>query len=396
MAATKAMCRFLNHEKVTLPALIEPIQEAVREALQKSSADVVLLVHDWSMFAFNTHTSKLDRYRRSGVNDLGYDLGTALAVDAVDGRPLGAMEFRLRTANGLLSTRPTEVADTPAHVDELAGVMADSRRWNMGKQIIHIVDREADSVGHYRKWHASGHLFLVRAKDDRVIDWKGKPITLKALQAKLAGNFRDSPIDKLQIVETDTGVARVQVLETSVTLDRPAQTRIDGVKTRVSGPPLTLRLVLTRVVDELGVVKTQWLLLTNAPAKHDAHAISKWYTWRWRIESYHKLLKTAGMNAEEWQQESGEAFAKRMAIASMSCLTVWHLQQDDSPEAKKLKAMLIRLSGRQMKYQATDTAPALLAGLEKLLAVLDLLETHTIEEILTLARRVLPRVFNSA
>ncbi|HEY2909060.1 MAG TPA: hypothetical protein VGI99_02385 [Gemmataceae bacterium] len=49
-----------------------------------------------------------------------------------------------------------------------------------------------------------------------------------------------------------------------------------------------------------------------------------------------------------------------------------------------------------MKYGVADTAPALLAGLEKLLAVLQLLETHKLDEILELARRCLPELFSTA
>ena len=122
---------------------------------------------------------------------------------------------------------------------------------------------------------------------------------------------------------------------------------------------------------------------------------SQWYYFRWQIESYHKLLKSAGMNAEAWEQESGEAFAKRLVVASMACLTVWHLRADDSADATRLKAVLVRLSGRQMKWGVADTAPSLLAGLEKLLAVVDLLVSHDLPDILELARRVLPTLFRS-
>jgi hypothetical protein len=397
MASIKAMSRFLNHENVTLPALIEPLQEAIRAAVADSSALVALVIHDWSMFCFHTHTSKTDCYQRSQAKDLGYDLGTALVVDAADGRPLGPMEFRVRTANGILTTRPG-IIDTPSsHVDELAGVMDDSSRWNLGRPLVHIVDREADSVGHYREWHAAGHLFLVRAKNDRRVTWQGQSITLKELLAKLASDFRDPMIGTpLKVKTNEHGLCRVQVLETDIILDRPAKTWIDGIQKEIPGAPLPMRLVLTRVIDELGVVRAEWLLLTNVPATYDANTIARWYTWRWRIESYHKLLKTAGMNAEEWQQESGEAFAKRIVIASMACLTVWLLQQDGSEEAARLKGILIRLSGRQMKHRVKDTAPALLAGLEKLLAVVNILETNDLEDILALARRLLPNLFSSA
>ena len=396
MASVKGMSRFLHHEDVTLPALIEPLQDAICKAVADSPAAVALVVHDWSMFSFHTHTRKKDCFQRSHDQDVGYDLGTALVVDADNGRPLGPMELRVHTARGILSTRPGVTKSPPAHIDELADVMADSRRWNLARPLVHIVDREADSVGHFRTWQAAGHQFLVRAKSDRRVVWKGESIALKALQSKLAGEFRDPPGGPVLAIQTTFGPARVQVLETPVTLDRPAKTWTDGVQKEVPGAPLPLRLVLTRVVDELGVVRAEWLLVTNVPEAISAVTIARWYAWRWRIESYHKLLKTAGMNAEEWLQTTGDAFAKRLAIASMACLTVWHLQQDASDDAAALKAIPIRLSGRQMKHRVKDTAPALLAGLEKLLAVVDLLQTHNLDEILDLARRLLPNLFDSA
>lgn len=76
-----------------------------------------------------------------------------------------------------------------------------------------------------------------------------------------------------------------------------------------------------------------------------------------------------------------------------ACLTAWHLQRDESEEAAKLRAVLARLSGRQMKHRVESTAPALLAGLERLLAIDDLMQREDLDEILDLARRVLPKLF---
>jgi len=178
---------------------------------------------------------------------------------------------------------------------------------------------------------------------------------------------------------------------------RPAKTRVGDTQVEVPGPPLPLRLVLTRVVGDVGVVRAEWFLLTNVAAAFDAAPVARWYCYRWQIESYHELLESAGMNAEGWEQESGVAFARRLVVASMACLTVWQLRRDDSAEAARLKAVLVRLSGRQMRWGVADTAPALLAGLEKLLAVADVLATHDLGDILALAlaRRVLPTLFHS-
>ncbi|MGL6097429.1 MAG: transposase, partial [Fimbriiglobus sp.] len=99
--------------------------------------------------------------------------------------------------------------------------------------------------------------------------------------------------------------------------------------------------------------------------------------------------------AEEWQQESGEAFLRRLCIATMSCMTVWHLQRAEGDGAARLRKLLVRLSGRQMKRGVESTAPALLAGLEKLLAIDDLQRSEDLAEVLALARKVLPRLFRS-
>ena len=104
IAAVKAMSRFLHHEAVTLPALIEPVQEQVRVALAQTASPDVLILHDWSWVA--SVTSNSDCLVAGRHHSSGYDLGTALVVDAADGRPLGPMELRLRTADGVMTTRP--------------------------------------------------------------------------------------------------------------------------------------------------------------------------------------------------------------------------------------------------------------------------------------------------
>lgn len=405
-AATRAMTRFLQHDGISFHALIEPAQDAIRPALAASASPVALVVHDWCMFAFHTHTSKKDRLQRSHPTDLGYELGTALIVDAADGRPLGPMELRLRTADGMLSTRVGAVAMPPGHIDELLETMAAARTWNLGKPLVHVIDREADSVGHYREWHRHGHRFVVRADDDRWVQWQGVEQRLAAVVAALEPQFQDATdaAGRPKVITTRTGVGRLRVAETHVVLHRPARKntgeRTAGGHKRkidVPGPPLELRLVVTRVVNDDGVILAAWCLLTNVEATTASAAeIGQWYAWRWWIETLHKLLKSAGLNAEEWQQETGAAFLRRLCVAVMACLTVWHLQREEGAEAATLRRVLVRLSGRQMKFGVESTAPALLAGLEKLLAIDDLLQTENLQEILALARRILPKLFNSA
>ena len=400
------MTRFLNHPNIPFHALIEPAQDAIRSHLGTSKSSATLIVHDWCMFGFKTHTAKQGRFKRTKAWDVGYELGSALVVDAADGRPLGPMELRLRTAKAMLSTRVTETTKPPGHVDELIEVMNEARRWDLGKTLIHVIDREADSVGHYRKWQSRGHQFLVRANQERYVLWQDREQHLSDVVAGLTREFREILLQdgKPEVVAIKGGTGRLFVAQTMVVLHRPAMTKIPGkrtakgnkIKITVPGPSLPLRLVVTRVLDDDGKVLGEWCLLTNVMENQaDAATVGRWYAWRWRVETYHKLLKTAGQNAEEWQQETGEAFLARLCIASMACLTVWHLQRDTTEEASQLRKLLVRLSGRQMKHKVESTAPALLAGLEKLLAIDDLLKNEDLDEILSLARRVLPTLFSS-
>jgi hypothetical protein len=403
MAATRAMTRFLNHDEIAFHALIEPAVDAVRAALAEAPGRFALVVHDWCMFNFNTHPSKHDRYRRSHDADYGYELGSALVVDATDGRPLGPTEFRLRTADGMLCTRVGGAALPLGHVDELDDVMTASGTWYLNRTLVHVIDREADSVGHYRRWQAAGHRFVVRADRERVVLHGGRECKLADVVASLADAFTDVPdaTGQPEMVTIREGTGQVRVAEAAVVLHRPARHNT-GEKTagghkkklEVPGPPLPLRMVVTQVVSAMGTVLAEWWLLTNVAATDGSAAtIGRWYAWRWRIESYHKLLKSAGMNAEAWQQETGSAFVRRLCVASTACLTVWHLQRDESPAAAQLRMALVRLSGRQMKHRVESTAPALLAGLERLLAIDDLMQVMDLEAVLALARRQLPHLF---
>jgi hypothetical protein len=305
--------------------------------------------------------------------------------------------LRLRTANAVFSTRATPTQTPAGRVDELLEVMEASRAWDLDRPLVHVVDREADSVDHYRQWSGNDHTFLIRADDDRVVKWNDRDVKLCDLASQPGLAWRCATDDQGQAkTVTITGVeGTLWVCEVAVVLDRAAKKRVGGRRIDVPGQALPLRLVMTWVLGADGEILAEWYLFSNADAKFDSATLGQWYAWRWGVESYFKLLKSAGMNAEGWEQHSGEAVAKRLVIASTACLTVWCLQQESGDDAAEVRRVLVRLSGRQMKYQVESTASALLAGLEKLLAVLDLLDNYDLHEIRSLAKRVLPNLFDS-
>jgi hypothetical protein len=377
-AETQAAWRFYNNPRIELRELVEPLREYVRRQLADSRAPFVLLVHDWSKLSFPGHASKRDQAQWNQSNNHGYDLTSVLAVSGQHGAPLGPVEMHLKTAAGVLSTRDKPPRDLH-HAQQVLPTMEASRTWNLGCPVLHVIDREVDSVGHFRAWHAAGHRFLVRGHEQRLLKWEGGQCSRRkigeALQARQA--FRHAGQ-----AEYKGRPAQLWIAETEVLWTQPARTMNGGKQVAVPGLPLPLRLIVAQVRDAQGRVLATWYLLTNAPADWlSAEQLARCYYWRWRIENFFKLLKSHGLQIEHWQQETGAAIARRLLVAAMACTTVWHLQQDNSPAATELKHILVRFSGRQTKRKRPHTAPALLAGMWPLLTMLAYLEQHNISEL---------------
>lgn len=385
-AATQAAWRFFNNERVSLHDLMVPIRDAGRQALKQHSPEYVLAVHDWSKVGCGDHTSKKDLAQLTHEHDVGYELYSCLMVDATSGIPLAPMELRLDTGREIHHTQDPQWIEEVWHTDQITGVMHSARSWGVDAKIVHMVDQEADSVSHYRLWSQMGELFLVRSEDRSVL-WRGEQRRFSSLVRTL---LREDAFQVEKNISFRGRTHELRVASTEVTLNRPAKTRKNGKQVDVPGPPQVLRLIVSRVYDEKNRKRAEWFLLTNAPEEVTPAQIAEWYYWRWRIETFFKLLKSSGFELEHWRQATGAAFARRLVVAAMACVFIWQLERSEDQETLEMKTLLVKLSGRQMKRSRPFTAPAMLAGLEKLLCMLDILETHSIGEIRNLARKTLP------
>ena len=381
-AAVLGAHRFLYNDAVDLPTLIEPLHQVARHWDQQQPTGWALAVHDWSALKYPSHSSKTDRAKVNRLRRHGYELATVLLVDGRNGSPVAPLELRLQTAHGICSSRTPAPRPSASRLDEVLASMHAATAVGLRQPLVHIIDREADSLAHYRAWQTAGQTFLVRADNERVVRWQAEELSVAALGQRLHGRglFRRSrPV-------TYHGQTAVQhVTETTVVLDRPAwrcrRHKGKKVSVRVPGEALSVRLIISRVCNDAGKTLAVWYVLTNLPAAVEAATVALWYYWRWRIESFFKLLKSAGQQAEAWQQETGAAIAKRLLVAAMACALVWQIERQPAPEAARLRQLLVKLSGRQMKYGQTHTTPALLAGLWVLVTMLETLEHHSVEEL---------------
>lgn len=380
-ASTQAAWRFLNNPKVTLPDLIDPLRQAgVERANAEEAVGFTMLVHDWCKLTFSFR--KDDETQLTHKDDVGYELTTALLVSAENGSPLAPMEMHLKTADGVLSTR-LQTRDV-GHLEQILPTMNAAADWGLNKPLLHVIDRESDSVDHMRRWHTAGHLYLIRS-DSRIVKWNDTPIQTEEIARQLHETWK---FQRLGTALHQGKTAQLWAVETEVVLYLPARKKVNDKKVDVPGPELTLRLIIVQLRDCQEVL-SQWLLLTNAPKSLASMSkLAYCYYWRWRIESYFKLLKSHGQHLESWKQETGIAIARRLLVASMACVVVWKLQADESPQAMELKTILVRLSGRQTKRATPHTAPALLAGLWVLLSMLELMQHVDLNHLKQLAEIV--------
>lgn len=385
-AAAKAASRFYDNDAVGLAELGAPLLVRARQAVQTQCRAYALCRHDVSPLHYTKHASKTDRRVMYSRADLGYEWQTALLVSDQDGAPLAPVGLNLAAAAGVHSTRRATRLPPRPWVDELnrtRGYLA-AQQFNL--PLVHII-REGDKLLHLRRFARCDRLFVIRANDVRRVEHAGQSRLLSEVEATLSQQFKFS-----RKVEYKGKTARQYVAETTVTLKQPArlyrQRRGHLVQRNLSGRPLVLRLVVAQVRDKQGKVLATWRLWTTLPAAVAAATIALWYYWRWRIESFFKLLKRAGQHAEQWQQENAARIAKRLLIAAQACVVIWALLRAPDPPSAALRRFLMRLSGRLTKPGVEATAPALFDGMGNLLAIIDALEQYPVAEIRQMASLV--------
>jgi hypothetical protein len=378
--------RFCTDPRVEEAALIEPMHKAVRRELADRPG-VLLAVHDWSTLSFGGHSSKTDRATLTHAHDLGYDLATVLMVRGDDGAPIAPVSVSLTTADGVLSTREDAPAADTCHIDQIRGNMRYVRDLGFGATVVHVIDREADSVNHWRQWSGDGHLALVRA-DDRKVLCQGEKTSLRAIAERL---HRDDAFKDAGTALYRGRKARLFVAEAEVVLHRPGKRNEGKKKVEIPGPPLPLRLVVTEVRDLNGRVLARWLLLTNVPTElADTATIARWYYFRWRIESLHKLLKAAGWQLESWLQRNGERLLTKLLLAFGACASIWALERRHDVESVAFQQFLMELSGRQTKRGREITTSGMLAGLWVLQAAIGPMARHGPERLNAMLEDHLP------
>jgi len=350
-ARTKGAYRFFDHAGVTPEVILAGHQAA---ALERSALhQTVLMIQDTTSlnYACQEADSGLGRLGNRKDQALGLWLHTTLAVDEA-GTALGLMQAQMWT-------RDPAKAGIAAHRKKRALVEKESQRWLSSfeesirvagllprSRVINVADREGDIYELFAKAAQHPQIgVLVRARHNRRLAEEQKGLWDFITGQPVAGQVRIT-------VPRKPGVA-----SHSATLEL----RFGAVEIHKKSSALKLWIVEAR---QSGVNATKaicWRLLTNQPVHDLAGALEKvaWYRQRWRIEEFHRVLKT-GSQAEARQLETVARLKNVLAVDMIIAWRVLELtrlsrQSPSLPatelltedEAKVLCAMCPALAGRR-------------------------------------------------
>ena len=330
-ASTKAAYRFFSNTKMEEGDILSGHFAATR-ARYDACDGPILLLQDTTEFTYqrrkphavgftksiNSGRDNEGRLRHHAV--CGILMHSSLAV-TVEGLPLGlaAVKFWNRdkfrgTAALKRKINPTRVPiEQKESIRWLENLRQSIDRLGHPDRCIHVGDRESDIFELYCLTQELGTHFVVRTCVDRLAGDGSHTISAEMSDVSTVGQH-------IIEVRDDTGEA------TKVALDvRFKRIRVlppIGKQKRYPSLDLTVIHAVEPNVPK-GRKRIEWKLLTDLPITSRADAVEKikWYAMRWKIEVFHKILKS-GCRAEDAKLRTADRLAN---LVSVFCIISWRV-----------------------------------------------------------------------
>jgi hypothetical protein len=316
-AATKAADRFFSNPRIDGGTILAG-HVAATAARFAATAGAVLVPHDTTEFSFTRGTpegvGRLSFVKGRHVTHTvcGLLLHSSLVV-TTDGRPLGlaATKFWTRKAFKGTTARKRRVNPTCVPIEEeesarwLENLARSTRELGDPSRCVHVGDREADIFELFHEAHEARTHFLVRTAVDRLAGQGGTTV------AKV---MKRQPVRGTQEVEVRDDYGRISTAKVYLRFCRVTVHPPVAKRKRCSALSLTVIHASERgtPVDRDPI---RWKLLTDLPVEDLASAIEKldWYAMRWKIETFHKVLKS-GCQAEQAKLRTAERLTNLLAV----------------------------------------------------------------------------------
>ena len=338
-AATKAAYRFLDNDRVSEAEILAGHFQATRERFEAVKGPVLVL-HDTTEFSFTRSdtaaigqphkvaSGHMDKKGRQRIHTVcGILMHSSLAI-TTDGLPLGLAATKLWTRKKFKGTNALKgkgidggkhsVNTTRIPIEEKESIrwLENARQSTevLGdpSRIIHIGDRESDIYELFSECESLDTRFIFRTCVNRRTE-------------------DEQTINEAMDEQRVKAVHRIEVLDAKGNLTT-AELEIKYHKLEVCPPigkekryenlALTVIHAKERGKPE-GREPIEWKLITNLPVtcKADAICMLDWYSLRWNIETFHKVLKS-GCRAEDSKLRTAERLANLIAIM---CILAWRV-----------------------------------------------------------------------
>ncbi len=328
---TKAAYRFLSNGRVNETAILAGHFHATRERFAAADGPILVL-HDTTEFSYTRESRKAIGilYKSCGRKDedgrprlhtvCGILMHSSLVV-TTDGLPLGLAAIKFWTRSKFKGTNalkrkinPTRV---PIEVKEsvrwLENLEQSTRLLGEPSRCVHIGDRESDIYELFCAAQETGTKFLVRTCVDRLAGDGRHTITALMRRVK---------VKAIQQVEVRDAKGVVSAAMVKVKYHRLRVYPPIGKQKQY--PPLMLTVISAQEASTpRGRERVDWKLITNLSVHSRKEALEKltWYAMRWRIETFHKILKT-GCRAEASKLRTAERIANLIAVF---CILSWRI-----------------------------------------------------------------------
>ncbi len=243
---------------------------------------------------------------------------SSLVVTA-EGLPLGVAAIKFWSRDKFKGTNALKKKVNPTRVPIaeresmrwLDNVRQSCARLGEPARCVHIGDREADIYELFCLASEAGTHFLIRTCVDRLAGDGGHTIAAEMAEVCYLGVHRVEVVDR----EGRASTARAELRYRRVRVLPPI-----GKQSRYPSLELTV-LHATEQGRPRGREAIIWKLITDLPIRSRADAVEKcrWYALRWRIETYHKILKS-GCRAEDLKLRTAERIVHLLAIF---CIVGW-------------------------------------------------------------------------
>jgi hypothetical protein len=263
--------------------------------------EVVLCIGDTTYLDYGKIKAKREGYGPTGNGGNGLILHSALAIAPEQGQVIGLLWQNLWNREPKAKPPQDETAEAKKQRQALARKAArqrlfkdkESYRWveamtevehqvSSSTHVIHIFDREGDITEVFDQVRQLKHTgVLVRAAHDRSLDQNSERLWQK---------LESQPVRFEQEIKVpEAGKRKARIAKLAV--------RFSKVQLRIpyrfdNRDPLQVYAVYATEIDcPEGETPLEWMLLTTEVVEEleTALKILRWYTYRWRVEDFHKM-----------------------------------------------------------------------------------------------------------